>query len=125
MGLEQRVKNDWGGRKIAMLGAAYDEIPVVTRRLSLWRGLPFAAADPPDGRGCGTREAVPVDAIENPSPGEGMRESACIEFVKAEENDGWIPIRDDCPRTTGKHEAWREDERVGCLEGGGAGVRAP
>ena len=34
-------------------------------------------------------------------------------------------MRDDCPRTTGKHEAWREDARVGCLEGGGTGFRAP
>ena len=36
----------------------------------------------PDGGGCGTREAVPVDAIENPSSGEGMRESACLAPVK-------------------------------------------
>src|SRR5450759_5139240 len=35
-----------------------------------------------DGGGCGTREAVPVDAIENPPPGEGLRESARLEPVK-------------------------------------------
>jgi len=34
-------------------------------------------------------------------------------------------MRDGCPRMTGKHEAWREDARVECLEGGGAGFRAP
>ena len=32
----------------------------------------------PDGRGRGIRKAVPVDAIENPSPWQGMRESTCL-----------------------------------------------
>jgi hypothetical protein len=36
----------------------------------------------PDGRGGGTREAVPVHAVENPSPGQGLRESARLEPLK-------------------------------------------
>jgi len=54
-----------------------------------------------------------------------MRKGAGLELVKAEENDWWIQMRDDCLTTTGKHEAWREDARVGCLEGGGTGFCAP
>ena len=46
----------------------------------------------PDGGGCGTREAVPVDAIENPSPGEGMRESARLELVKDGERKQVGPV---------------------------------
>jgi len=35
-------------------------------------------------QGGGPREAVPVDALSNPPPGEDMRESTCIELVKSE-----------------------------------------
>src|SRR5659263_405108 len=59
-----------------------------------------------DGGGGYSGKAVPVDAIENPQTGQGMREGARPEPVKAEENDWWIPMRDNCPRTTGKHEVW-------------------
>ena len=49
----------------------------------------------PDGRSGGTREAVPVDAVENPPPGQGLRESAGLEFVNAvdefdDENTGHL-----------------------------------
>gem|GEM_PF-6012386 len=74
-----------------------------------------------DGRGCGAGEAVPLDTVPNPPPGEGMRESSCLELLKAEEKAWWIQMRDDCPRTTGQLEACREDARIGCLEGGGPG----
>ncbi len=37
----------------------------------------------PDGGSGGIRKAVPVDAIENSPPGEGMREGACLESVNA------------------------------------------
>jgi len=78
-----------------------------------------------DGGGCGTREAVPVDAIQNSPPGEGMRESTRLEPVKdGDGKAGCIQMRDNCPRMTGKREAWREDARVGSLEGGGTGFRA-
>jgi hypothetical protein len=54
-----------------------------------------------------------------------MRESARPEPVKDRNRKaGWIQMRYDYPRMEGKHEAWREDARVGHLEGGGIGFRA-
>jgi len=45
-----------------------------------------------------------------------MHEGTGLELVKDGDGEaGWIQMRDDCPRMTGKHEAGREDARVGCL----------
>ena len=62
----------------------------------------------PVRRGGGTREAVQDDAVENPPSGESMRKGAGLELVNDEAKRGAPPVtRDDCPRTTGKHEDLR------------------
>jgi hypothetical protein len=57
-------------------------------------------------QGGGPREAVPVDALSNPPPGEGIDEGASLEFVKdGDRKQGRLIMRNNYPRTPGKHEA--------------------
>src|SRR5450756_934451 len=61
----------------------------------------------PDGRGRGAGEAVPVDAIQDTSPGQGMREGAGLKFVNSIDEIRRPKTRGNYHRTTGRHKTWR------------------
>jgi hypothetical protein len=83
--------------------------------------LPLQDDRLPDGRGGGIREAVQVDTLTYPPPGQGMREGTCLEFVNAADAIRWSKTRDNCSRTRANLAAWgwhgearrRENDRVG------------
>ena len=51
-------------------------------------GLPLQADRITDGRSGGPRDAVTLDALSNPPPGQGMREGTGLELVNATKQFG-------------------------------------
>ena len=76
--------------------------------------LPLQDDRLPDGGGRCSGKAVPVDAIENSPPGQGLRESTHLEFMKdGNRNQGGPIMRDNCLRTTKNQAVWRRYAEVG------------
>src|SRR5450759_1021385 len=75
--------------------------------------LPLQDDRLPDGRGGGIRKAVPVHAIENPSLGQGMRETARLEPVNAASAIRWLKTWDNCFTTTENQTTWRRHDWTG------------